>query len=119
MPPKKLTAKKCKLPFMRTLSRLTPEELKDLFSRLSPASIDDLGEIIFNSLYSDFGLEEKQVKKIKKALLSSEKDLRYIADSANPNQLRRKRLIRQGGQGLPILLTTLLPAIASLISSKL
>ena len=103
---------------MRTLSRLTPEELKDLFGRLSPESVDDVSEILYNSIYTDLGLDENQVKKIKKALAFSEKDLRFIADSSNPNQDRRKRLIRQKGSGIGILLSTLVPALASLIASK-
>ena len=75
--------------FIRTLSKLTPEELKDLFARLSPDGVDSVSSILYNSIYTDLNLDEKQVKKIKKALASSEKDLRFIADSKNSNQDRQ------------------------------
>ena len=103
---KKLTARKCKLTFMRTLSRLTKEELRDLFGRLTPEGVDSVSEIVFNTLYSDPGLPPKQIKKLQAALASREKDLRFIADRSNSIEDRRRRLIKQNGSGLGLLLVS-------------
>ena len=115
---KKLSAKKCKLTFMRTLSRLTPQELRDLFRRLSAEAIDDISEIVFNSIYSNFDIDQRSVKKLQSALASNEANLRFIADRSNSTEARRRRLLQQKGSGLGILLGTLVPAIASLIASQ-
>ena len=103
---KKSTARKCKLTFMPTLSRLTKEELRDLFGRLTPEGVDSVSEIVFNTLYSDLDLPPKQIKKLQAALASREKDLRFIADRSNSIEDRRRRLIKQNGSGLGLLLVS-------------
>ena len=48
---KTLSSKKCQLPLLRILSKLTPSQRRQVIERFDEASVDQLGQIVYNCKY--------------------------------------------------------------------
>ena len=104
---KTLTARRCKLDFMKSLKKLSAGERKDLIAKLSDKAIDDFSEIVYNLINCDFGLSEKRIKNLKHHLKPCQKDLKFISNKQNSINKRRFRLKKQAGSGIGVLLSAL------------
>ena len=113
---KKLSAKKCGLSFLKILLKLKPEERACLVDHLNDSSIDKIGHVVFNTLFTDLKIPRKKVLNLSKNLKIHKEDLQFISNASKPVQLRRKRVKKQSGSGLGLLLATAIPALISLLA---
>ena len=113
---KKLSAKKCGLAFLKILLKLKPQERSCLVDYLNDESIDKIGHLVFNALFTDLKIKPRQVKILAKKLKGHKRDLEYISNRSNPLNVRRKKVKKQSGSGLGILLASVVPALISLLA---
>ena len=112
----KLTSKKCGLSFLKILLKLKPEERACLVDHLNDASIDKIGQLVFNTLFTDLKIPRRKAIDLSKKLKIHKKDLQFISNASKPVQLRRKRVKKQSASGLGVLLATAIPALISLLA---
>lgn len=117
MAPKKLTKKKTGLAFLQIFKKLRPQERKIIVDHLNDPAIDSLGALIFNTFKTDLKLSQSVKNRLARKLLIHKKDLEFIANPSNSIEQRKKRIKKQSGSGLGILLATIVPAIASAIAN--
>ena len=116
MPVKRLTSKKCGLSFLKILLRLKPQERSCLIDHLNESSINKIGHLVFNSIFTDLKLSSKRKNHLAQHLKPHKKDLFYIANANHPVESRRKRVKKQSASGLGILLASVVPALVSLLA---
>ena len=72
---------------------------------------------MFNTFKTDLKLSQAVKNRLARKLLIHKKDLEFIANPSNSIEQRKKRIKKQSGSGLGILLATIVPAIASAIAN--
>ena len=116
MPARKLTSKKCGLSFLKILLKLKDHERSCLIDHLSDSSINKIGHIVFNSIFTDLKIPAKKARSLADKLKPHKKDLVYISNANHSVESRRKKIKRQSGSGLGILLASVVPALVSLLA---
>lgn len=118
MPRKSLSKGKKSLPLLRILKRLKPFEKSVIINYLNDEGIEILSNFVYNSLYH-IRLSKSSKSKLKRRLKFSKKDLLCIADPNCNLEERKKRIKKQSGSGIGILLSALLPTLATIIGNKI
>lgn len=113
---RKLTKKKCGLSFLKILLRLHPHERACLIGHLNDSSINQIGHLVFNSLWTDLGIPAKKAKNLAGRLKAHRRDLEFISNPENSINDRRKKVQKQSASGLGILLASVVPALISLLA---
>jgi putative N-acetylmannosamine-6-phosphate epimerase len=110
---------KDKLKLYTSLHKLKPDVLSDVIQHLDENSIDDICECVYNVIHTDLSLSPRAKKKLKKHLKQkcSRKNLKIITMKKQPVSKRRKAL-SQEGQGIGLILGTVIPYLAKLIYDR-
>lgn len=108
-----------KIKLLQILRKIKPHERSLLIQHLDNDAIEIISEFVFNCIKTDFRLSKRKKNALKSKLHSSKKELACIADKSCDLKKRKGLIVKQSGQGLGILLGTLVPVIANLIASKL
>ena len=116
MPKKSLrTQLAAALPFLQALSRMSDAERVSALEFINDDGLAVLQQCIYNCIYNQ-NIPKKRRAEIRRSLGKEGKKYEYLATDSK-NLLKRRRLLKQTGAGLPIILTTVLPLLASLLSS--
>jgi hypothetical protein len=123
---KKKSVKKCvikhvtkkNLPFIQALSKLTDDERHAVLKYINRDGREILYQCITNCIYNPI-VPNKNKLEIKQALSAKSKVYKYLAKARNCVQKKKKLLQqRQTGQGLGLILHTVLPILAALFANK-
>ena len=104
-------------PFLEFLSRLNSADRTLLIPYLNGDGCESIYECVHNGLWSK-ALSIKKRKEIKKNLKQDEKHFRCILNGDVCSQTRQKRLTQVGGNGLGLILTSVLPLLAEHLRKK-
>lgn len=105
------------LSLLKRIKKMSPEQFAVMIDSVTDKTIDDLCECIFNVINTDLGFSRKKKKCLKNHIHKncSTSRLKNIATRKTPLSKRRK-MLKQEGKGLPLLLGSLIPLITSLFS---
>lgn len=106
------SAVKRNLPLLNLLSRVDEEERCNLLRHIDGEALNVICCCIFNAIWNRDIVPSSQRKDIKIKLKDSAKAIQYIARHKN-NPSRRRRLLVQHSDSLPVLLSAVLPVIGS------
>jgi len=101
--------------FASSTKNLKPHQFATLVDYLSDQAIDDIGECIFNVIHNHINLTSTKKSKLKRHIKSKccVRRIKVIGDKKIPIS-KRRRAIKQEGKGLPLILASVIPFIASL-----
>lgn len=106
-----------KVNFFRALSRLKDDDLTHVVKHIDSKGIESICECVFNTIYNDLNVPKSKRKKIKGRFLDKKnlRNLKIITDKKR-DTLKKKKAILQEGKGIGLILSTVAPILASLIS---
>jgi hypothetical protein len=105
------------LPFLHAFCRMTDQERSSVLEFLNEEGRDIFYQCIYNCIYNK-AIPKVERAKISKRLGSHAKAYEYLAfDEGEP--IKKRKLLKQVGAGLPIVVTTVLPILTSLLASVL
>lgn len=101
--------------FISVISKLKPDQFEALIDNLSEKAINDIGECVYNAIYTDLHLSSKKKSYLKRHIKKNccVKKIKTITTKTAPLSKRRMAL-KQSGKGLPLILASVIPFIASL-----
>ena len=108
---------KKKYQLYKALSRIHNEDLPFVIPHMDSNGIESLCECVFNTIYTDLKLPKRHRTKIKKHFNArkSLRNLSIITDKSKDINKKRKALMQEG-KGIGLILSTVAPILASLIS---
>ena len=89
-------------------------EFAKAIKKLPPKKIESICECVFNAIHTSLSISKTRAAKLRQKISPHKKDYIRLADKKVPTAEKRTLLI-QHGTGIGMILTTLLPIIASLI----
>lgn len=104
---------------LKRIKKMSPKEFSVMIDSVTDKTIDDLCECIFNVINTDLGFNKKKKRCLKDHIHKncSVGRLKKISEKKTPI-FKRRKMLKQEGKGLPFLLTSLIPLITSLFTSK-
>jgi len=107
------------IPLLRVIKKLNKDEFETLIDYLNDRSIDHICECLFNVLNTDLRLKKSHVAKLKSHINKNmdKKRLKMIT-SKKTSLLKKRKLMKQEGRGLPLLLASVIPFLANLFMPK-
>ena len=120
MAKKKCPRKKCALNkktfrLISSLSKLGDSEQQVVVKYLNRDGREALYECVANCIYGTNTIPKLKQAELKETLGKKRKVYKYLAKPKN-NPIRKKKLLSQTGGGLPLILATVLPFLATLFS---
>lgn len=117
-----MTTDKSLLTLLKICSKLKPDQLESVFDTISDNTIDKLCECVFNVIHSEHvcaKLPKGKVTKLKKHIKANcnVKNIKRITDRKVSISKRRK-LMKQEGKGLGLILSSVIPFLTSLFMPK-
>lgn len=105
---------KKEIELLKTLKKLNSDDIKTILHFLDNDAIECIGECCYNVIFTNLSLNKKSKKRLVKTLQGKEKVFKQICNKNKPVNIRRK-LLRQNGGFLSVIIATALPIIADLI----
>jgi len=104
---------------LKVCKKLKPQELEVLLDHLSDSSVDDICECVYNVINTDLRLSSSKRKKLKQHITSkcSINNIKSISNKKVSISKRRK-LLKQEGGGLGLILASVIPFLTSLFTPK-
>lgn len=111
---------KNKVNLFKALSRLSNDNLTHVLKHIDANGVESLCECVFNTIYTDLKLSNRNRQKIKKVLNNkkSRRNLNIITDRSK-NVLKKRKALLQEGQGIGLILASVAPLLASLFSKSI
>lgn len=105
--------------FIAVLSKLKPDQFEALIDNLTDSAINDIGECVYNAIYTDLNLSHGKKVSLKRHIKKNccVKKIKVIGSKKVPLS-KRKKAIKQSARGLPLILASVIPFIASLFRKK-
>lgn len=114
---KKQKAKKL-LHLFSLLKQLPSKKRIELLQYLDESCVQNIYEAVHNILHNQ-SIDQKQQKKLKKALQPYKTVLRYLGDKRKPEKQKRLKLTQIGGNPLALILSAAIPIISELLMRKI
>lgn len=101
--------------FASSTKHLKPHQFSSIVNYLSDQAIDEIGECVFNIIENNIDIPAAKKYKLKSHIKKKccVRRIRVIGNRKIPLS-KRRRAIKQEGKGLPLLLASIIPFIASL-----
>ena len=101
--------------FIAVVSKMKPNQFEALIDNLTDKAIDNIGECVYNAIYTDLNLSKQKKVSLKRLIKKNccVKKIKLIS-SKNIPLSKRKKALKQSGKGLPLILASVIPFIASL-----
>jgi len=101
--------------FIAVISKLKPNQFEALIDNLTDKAIDNIGECVYNAIYTDLNLPNRKKLALKRHIKKNccVKRIKMISSKKIPLS-KRKKALKQSGRGLPLILASVIPFIASL-----
>lgn len=105
--------------FASSTKHLRPHQFANLVDYLSDKAIDDIGECIFNVIHNHINLTSAKKSRLKIHIKTKccVRRIKLIGNRRIPLS-KRRNAIKQEGKGLPLILASVIPFIASLFRRK-
>ena len=102
---------------LRIIQKLKSNEFGKLVDYLDDKSIDHICECVFNVCNTDLKIPRSRLKKLKTHIHKNcnVKRIRSISTKKTP-LLKRRKVLKQEGRGLPFLLATAIPFLTNLFT---
>jgi hypothetical protein len=115
---KNLETKKNLIPILKAISKMNVTDFCHSLNNLNDSSVDGICECVYNVIFNDLKLSPRKRNALKKHLKTkcSIEDIKKITSKSHPISKRRK-LLKQQGAGLPMLLMTAVPFLIDLVKS--
>jgi hypothetical protein len=104
-------------PLVKLLAKLCADDRKVVVEYLNDEAHEVLCECVHNGLNNRGIVGDR--KKLCQGTIKCKEDLRYISSEKRPLKQRRKKLIQHGGSVIGLILSAVLPLLASAIIPKL
>ena len=107
---------------LKVCAKLKPDELEGVFENLSDAGVDKICECVYNVIHNEHvcaKLSKGRINKLKNHIKTkcNVKNIKKISDRKISVSKRRK-LIKQEGGGLGMLMSTVIPFLLRTVKSK-
>lgn len=105
---------------LKMLSKLKPNDFKEMMSSVADSTIDNICECVYNLIYNP-SLKMNARKKSKlRSLIRSKCSVRRLKNISNKSQpiFKRRQALKQEGKGLPFLLASAIPFLINLFTGK-
>ena len=117
-----MTGDKSLLDLLKICKKLKPDQLESVFDSISDTTVDKLCECVYNVIHSEHvcaKLPKGKITKLKKHINSNcdVKNIKRISDRKVSISKRRK-LMKQEGKGLGLILSSVIPFLTSLFMPK-
>jgi hypothetical protein len=103
------------LPLLHALCRMTDVERESALEFLNRRGREVLYQCIFNCVYNQKVLPVEKRREIRKKLSGKAQVYELLAKPSTTESLRKKKLLRQTGTGLPLILAAAIPILTSLL----
>ena len=102
---------------LKVLTKLKSREFRSMIDNLPDDTVNNVCECVFNLIYNPSLLSKGKQNKLRSFIKSkcSIHRLKTIADKKQP-VFKRREIIKQEGKGLPFLLASVVPFLASLFT---
>lgn len=110
-----LSSYKKALPLLHALCHMKDDERESALEFLNGRGREVLYQCIFNCVFNQKVLPVEKRREIRKKLAGKAKVYEFLAKPSTKESGRKKKLLRQTGAGLPLILAAAIPILTSLL----
>jgi hypothetical protein len=114
-----MAPKKCNIKYhiqlLKLITKSKPDDKAVILTHLNDKGIHFICEVIHNIINSKLHLSKKQRSKIREGLMSRKTCYRFLSKKKN-NINKKRKIIKQNGAGIGLLLSAALPFAIQLLS---
>jgi hypothetical protein len=103
---------------LKLLNKSKSPNREIILNHLDDRGVHFICEIIHNIIHSKLRLSKKREKNLREKLINNKKSFRYLSKKAN-NINKKRKLIKQNGAGIGLLLSAALPFAIQLLTPLL